>query len=101
MSLTVVALTVPFDPLAPETTTRSPGRTAFLPTLTFLVTLVALDSVTLTVLPEVSVTYSEFPLMLLTVPNVALPPAPAPPNSAAEAPSAARSRARTGSAGST
>ena len=36
VSLTVVALTVPFEALAPETTTRSPGRTAFLPTLTVL-----------------------------------------------------------------
>ena len=44
VSLTVVALTVPFEPLAPETTTRSPGRTAFLPTPTFLVTLVVLDN---------------------------------------------------------
>src|SRR5947209_2709138 len=62
VSLTVVALTVPFEPFAPETTTRSPGLTSFLPTPTFLVTLVARDRVTLTVLPEVSVTSSEFPL---------------------------------------
>src|SRR5581483_6409998 len=65
VSLRVVALTVPFEPLAPTTTTRSPGRTPFLPTATFLVTLVALESVTLTVSPEVSVTSSELPLMLL------------------------------------
>ena len=56
VSLTVVAATVPLEFFAPETTTVSPGRTAFLPTFTLLVTLVALDSVTLTVLPEASVT---------------------------------------------
>ncbi len=55
VSLSVVAETVPFEFLAPATTTVSPGRTAFLPTDTFLVTLVALDSVTLTVLPLASV----------------------------------------------
>lgn len=38
------------------------------------------DSVTLTVLPEVSVTNSEFPLMLLTVPKVKLPPVIPPKN---------------------
>ena len=55
VSLTVVAATVPFEFFAPATTTVSPGRTAFLPTATFLVTLVALESVTLTVLPVASV----------------------------------------------
>ncbi len=54
MSLRVVADTVPFEFFAPATTTVSPGRTAFLPTGTFFVTLVALDSVTFTVLPLAS-----------------------------------------------
>jgi hypothetical protein len=55
VSLSVVAETVPFEFFAPATTTVSPGRTALLPTPTFFVTLVALDSVTFTVLPEASV----------------------------------------------
>ena len=55
VSLSVVAATVPSEFFAPATTTVSPGRTAFFPTDTFLVTLVALESVTFTVLPEVSV----------------------------------------------
>ena len=54
-SLTDVALIAPFE-FRPRMTTVSPGRTADLPTVTFLVILVALESVTLSVLPEVSVT---------------------------------------------
>ena len=55
VSLTVVAETVPFEFLAPAAMTVSPGRIAFLPTVTFLVTFVALDSVTFTVLPVAEV----------------------------------------------
>ena len=52
-SLTEVAEMVPSEPFAPWMTTVSPGRTADFPTPTLLVTLVALESVTLTTLPVV------------------------------------------------
>lgn len=53
-SLSEVALIVPLELLAPWITTESPGRTAFLPTVRLLVILVADESRTLTVFPEVS-----------------------------------------------
>src|ERR1035441_1853781 len=53
-SLSEVALIVPLELLAPWITTESPGRTAFLPTERLLVILVADESRTLTVFPEVS-----------------------------------------------
>src|ERR1019366_6420248 len=54
VSLIEVALSVPLELLAPRITTESPGRTAFLPTVRLLVILVADESRTLTVFPEVS-----------------------------------------------
>lgn len=53
-SFTEVAVIVPFEFFAPWITTVSPGRTDDLETLWLLVTLVAEESVTLTVFPEVS-----------------------------------------------
>ena len=53
-SLIEVALSVPLELLAPWITTESPGRTAFLPTVRLLVILVADESRTLTVFPELS-----------------------------------------------
>jgi hypothetical protein len=64
----------------------SPGRTAFAGTPSLLVTLVAGDSVTFTVLPEASVTYRVLPLIELTVPNVPLPPLLGKRENAPEAP---------------
>ena len=54
-SLAEVADTLPLLFLSPRTTTASPGRSECLETPRLLVILVADDSVTLTVLPEVSV----------------------------------------------
>jgi hypothetical protein len=50
-SLTEVAEMAPFDPFTPATTTVSPGRSAFFDTPWLLVTLVALESVTLITFP--------------------------------------------------
>ena len=55
-SVRLVALTVPLAAGTPATTTESPGLILERPTVWALVILVALDRVTLTVLPEVSVT---------------------------------------------
>lgn len=53
-SLTEVATIVPFFFFNPWIWTESPGRTAFRLTLKLLVSFVAPDSFTLTVLPEAS-----------------------------------------------
>jgi hypothetical protein len=53
-SLIVVADTVPLLSLSPRITTESPGCSDRSPTLRLLVILVAEESVTLTVLPELS-----------------------------------------------
>jgi len=54
-SVTEVAVIVPVELLTPWITTASPGRIDVLDTLWFLVMSVAEESVTLTVLPELSV----------------------------------------------
>jgi hypothetical protein len=55
-SVTDVAAMVPLEPLAPAITTWSPGLSFLALTVSLLEILVAPDSFTLTVLPEVSVT---------------------------------------------
>src|SRR5580704_3712032 len=57
------ALTAPSEPLAPRTTTVSPGWMPWRSALTVLVIEEAGEVVTLTVLPSVLVTYSVLPLM--------------------------------------
>ena len=56
VSLIEVAVSVPLEPKAPCTTTESPGRSAFLLTVTLFETLVAETSLTFTVLPETVLT---------------------------------------------
>ena len=80
-SVTDAAEIVPFPAVTPETITVSPGLIRWRPTGTLLVILVAELSLTLTALPEVSLTTSVLPSTLATVP--AEPPPKPPPKRAA------------------
>lgn len=77
-SLTDEATSTPWEFLTPWMTTLSPGRTDFLDTERLLVSLVAEDSLTLTVFPELSFKYNARPLTLLIVPTDPFAP-PGPP----------------------
>src|ERR1700749_1947748 len=89
-SVIVAAVVAPPEPDPPVTMIVSPGRMACRDTDWFLVILVDGVTLTLTVLPEVSVTKMVLPLTLATVPNEApAPPAPPPAKPPAKPPAAA------------